>query len=88
MKIIPFSQFTDGDTEGQKARGSYLDCGEKLSRPGLRGGSGGKNERNSCRLHTRLGMQPTQQDNTVEEGMDPKPGVWCSAPAPLHLSVP
>ena len=26
-----------------------------------------------CKLHTRLGMQPTQQDNTVGEGMDPKP---------------
>jgi len=44
MKIILFSQFTDGETEGQKAKGSYSDCGEKLLRPGLEGGSGGKNK--------------------------------------------
>lgn len=55
MKIIPFSQFTDGDTEGQKARGSYLDCGEKLSRPGLRGGSGGKNEKEQLQTAYKVG---------------------------------
>lgn len=91
MKIIPFSQFTDGGhLEGQKAEATWV-WRKEWSRARV-GRSGGKNERNSCRLHTRLvcsrAPQPRQHSGgeawTLNQGFGVQP---CPTPS-LCLSFP